>query len=489
MTKRFSRAAALFFVLVVACIVSPAQSQVPPSGAAKTEPTYTLTYPGLLSYKLCVRVEPTANGGRTVFVQSPPRPAGSNTAPAFPTQFFVTDARLFVDAQGNAQTSRYAFGPTPDYGIVLEAALSGGTAYAVGEPIKRGSIPFNGRLIHPLTLQLFAGKLYDWNRGGAQTFAYFYAPRYESAPHIVTLTLTAPNGSKTEPIALADETVPARKLHASLVLPFMTTPAERTREIDLRIGPGGEVVQSDKNFFDTPFEVKSRAVWETPTRFILPFVRPGLSSLNRIILRADKLGTAQKPIWDIGLDWGEARSPRTFGHARCDANWSLVSSDTPWRGGRDSVCQAQVESGRVEWKADPGRPQITDTQGKPTWWFPSWFATSVWEGPGMPFADLVNEKRAGYYFPLWRGPVAEPFTLTRLPDTSAAVGSTIFPLRHYHFVAKDAYDVYTDGKWLIALLSSDKSTLIRDGWEAWAKTLPVPAPPTPEEKPAGTKTP
>ena len=84
------------------------------------------------------------------------------------------------------------------------------------------------------------------------------------------------------------------------------------------------------------------------------------------------------------------------------------------------------------------------------------------QAAGLPW--LVAQRDAG------------AFTLERLADLSASVQSREVPVHHYRFVSKNVYDVYSDGSRLLAVIASDKTIIIRDGWEAWAKALPVPAP-------------
>ncbi len=440
------------------------------------EPTYTATFADKATLKLQVKVARNGDGGQTVVVQS--RPA--SVAPAT----LWINSSLTASRDGTVQTTRAAFGPVPNVGLLLEAKrlpmAVGEGAYKVGVPATQGTASFTGTLWTPMVAELFAGKMYDWKKGGAQNFAMIVDLGAVLDVRIVTLTLTAPDNGKTEPLKLADGDVPARKLHASANLSFLPEAMGAKVETDFWVGPGGEVLKCDTPFFGIPIQAKNKAVWENNgNRWALYFNNPGdapVIPIPRVLLRADK----QNAKWEIGLDIGEARSAQTIVSAGCDLNYRLTHMENPWRGRPTRVTAVGNE---LRWSidAEPGQVVPTPTSGQ-TWWLPSWFVTTLWEGPEMPFAGMEpnGEKKSGDYFPLFTGQRdANPFTLERLPDAGTTGGSQNAPIRHYRFVAKNVYDVYTDGARLIAFLGSDKTLITRDGWENWAKVLPFPDAPAP----------
>lgn len=470
MKRRSFLAVAAAGIFTAASFSGVARAQTPSGG----ESTYTATLPDKQTLKLQIKVAPAPNGGgQIVTVQSRQR----NVAPAP----LLLDTTLTADQNGNVQSCRATFGPTPNIGVLLEAVRQpGGGAYRVGIPEAHGSIPFSGKLFAPLLAELFVGRMYDWNRGGPQNFAWLLDAPYLNDVRVVNLTLSAVNPGKTEVVTLGDGELTVRRLHASGVLPFMPDgPAQKT-ESDFLVGPGGEVIKCETAFFGIPITAKGKAVYENNgMRWALYFHTPSdVPNFPRVLLRADKQGSGANALWDIGLDIGEARSAQTFAHATCDANYRLTSMETPFRGRPTKV---KVTGSQLEWSIEADKGQFVAVPSGRTLWLPSWFVTSLWEGPGMPFADLqpgAGEKRTGDYFPLFTGQRdAGALTLERLNDLTASVGGRDVPVHHYRFVSKNAYEVYTDGSRLLAFIASDKTTIIRDGWEAWAKALPVPEAP------------
>ena len=492
--RSFLSAIAAFAGASVFGQAAPVCAQTPPATS------YTFTYPGVgqplenrkpavsysgdLVYQLTVSSESAKNGGQTVRLQT--KPGG------FPSFLGSMTSHLTTDAEGSVLEWDYVFGTTPSQPIHA-TRLPSGAGYQIGVPEKSGSVLFGGKLISPLVAQLFIGRQYNWAKGGPQNFAWIYDSALYPDVRVVTLTLTALNGGKAEPLTLAQGVVQARKLRAEANLPFLRDKAAQTLEREFWVGPTGEVVRCDNDFFGLPFKAQAAAKSEG-TRRELAFERPeNIPQIPRIVIKGDKRGTAQAAKWDIGLEYGEARSPQTLARAECDANFQLTYLENPWRG---RPTKMQVVGNQLNWQIEAEKGEIMPPASGRTFWFPSWFVTALWEGPGRPFANLeVNggEKRDGLYFPITGQKTPDAFTLERLADTSATVGGQKVPVRHYRFDTQTAFkkreitDIYTDGSRLIAALGSNKSTIIQGGWEAWAKAFPFPDMPTNAPEKAAAK--
>ena len=468
------------------------------------EPGYTLIYPAVgkevegrvpavsypddIVYALRVQTEPAPNKGQTVRVQSSPSPASKNLA---------FDTYVSTDADGTVQKGRFAFGPASFIGILLEAAkLPSSEAYQIYTPEKSGVIPFAGKLIAPLVSQLFVGRQYDWVKGGPQPFAWVYDSPAFSQVFVANATLTALNNGKPEPIELSGGVVQARKLRAEATLPFALDKAAEKVARDFWVGPGGEAVRCDNDFFGLPFKADAAAKNEANRRALV-FDRPDVQ-IPPLVLRADKRGTGQAARFDIGFDIGEARSAQTVARAVCDATFQLLECETPWRGRKTEI---KVVGNQLRWRIEADKGDVADAPSGRTFWFPSWFVTSLWEGKGMPFSGMeasgmersgVHFALTGVHFSLTGQRQPDAFTLERLADTSATLGGGKVPVRHYRFSTqtitkqKEAYDIYTNGSRLIAALCSNKMSIVRDGWAAWAKAFPFPVVPAdkPIDKPA-----
>ena len=470
--------------------------------AQKTgEPGYTLIYPAIgkevegrapavsypddTVYALRVQTEPAPNGGQTVRVKSSPSPASKNLA---------FDTYVSTDADGAVQKGRFAFGPAPFIGILLEVAkLPSSDTYQVYTPEKSGVIPFAGKLIAPMVSQLFVGRQYDWVKGGPQPFAWVYDSPVFSQVFVANATLTALNNGKPEPIELSGGVVQARKLRAEATLPSAPDKAAEKVVRDFWVGPGGEAVRCDNDFFGLPFKADAAPPTEANRRALV-FDRPkDIPQIPPIVLRADKRGTGQAARWEVGLDIGEARSAQTVARAVCDANFQLAECETPWRGRKTEI---KVVGNQLRWRVEADKGETANAPSGRTFWFPSWFVTALWEGEGMPFGGMEaggKEKRDGVYFAVTGQRQPDAFTLERLADASATLGGEKVPVRHYRFSTqtitkqKEIYDIYTNGSRLIAALCSNKMSIVRGGWEAWAKAFPFPVVPVdkPADKPAG----
>jgi hypothetical protein len=447
------------------------------SKAVGAEPTYTVTLPGNQIVSLRIESKPAANGRRNLRVWNQPKSAAKSD--------LQIDTVMVLEADGKPSSSRTFLGINPDQGMSLEAVRTG-TGFTVREPALAGDLQFGAPLFTPLIAELFIGRMYDFKRGGPQTFAHLL-DTFVSTAKINTLTLTAEG--KPEIIELPNGPVKAQKLRYLLNETLLPEPM---RTGVFYVGPNGEVLKCDTPFFGVPLRATGPAVLENAgRRLTLRFKNP--DSPDRVaVLQADRQSDGD---WKIKLDAG-GRS-ESLATLLCDSRYRLKRMETPWHG-RPFV--ASVVSGdTVHWTLAGGPDQQTPVPGEsPVWFLPHWFFTELWEGIGGAFANLAAaEDRDGYMLPLFFGQrEANLFTLERMPDavTKSAVGNS-FSLRHYRFhnggkqpvpqavppggqpkPPAANYDLYTDGSRLAVLLSSDGIKVVRNGWEAIAAALKPPLP-------------
>ncbi len=439
------------------------------SFAAAPEPTYTVTLPGNLTLGLRVESTVAPDGRRKVRVWNQPKSAAKSDL-----QF---DTSMVLDADGKAVSSRSFIGDNSDQGMTVEAVRSA-SGFTVREPALEGDLQFGAPIFTPLVAELFVGRMYDFKRGGPQTFSHLL-DSFVSTAKIATLTLTAEG--KPEVIELPDGPVKARKLRYLLSEPLIPEPM---RGGVFYVGPHGEVLKCDSAFFGVPLRAKGPAVLENDGRRVtLRFKNP--DSADRIVLlQADKKGSGE---WDIRLKFENQNE--NLATLTCDSGYRLKRMDTPWHG-RPFVASV-VRADTIHWKLAAGPDQQSPVSAdSPVWFLPHWFTTDQWEGSGRPFADMaVDETREGVLLPIAFGQRdATNFTLERLPDIAAQ------GLRHYRFYngGKQAgqvatlpgappkgpaprYDLYTDGSHLVIFLASDGIKIVRTGWDAFAAKLTPPS--------------
>ena len=443
----------------------------PAAFARAAEPTYTVTLPDKQKLHLQVVEEAGAGGeGRVRVVTLPQSVAKSD---------LLCDAFLTLDTNGKPDFCHVFFGPKPGVGANFEAVRNpAGSAFDVRVPAAAGSLLFGGTLIAPLVAELFIGRLYDWKRGGTQTFAMLVDAGVPTA-EVVTLKLTADG---VETLTLPDGPVTARRLRYDT--PLSVLPKDQQTGV-FWVGPLGEVLRCDTAFFGVPLRAKGVATREDDNkRLALRFANPGDPTGFVVLLRADRQAGGYAVALEIEGKGRDANIP--LASLTCDSSYRLQHLETPWHG-RPFV--ADVVGNEVRYRLPAQGLAVRQTPTGRAWFLPYWFATDIWEAGKGAWADLaIGETRDGDYLPLFTGDYngGGPFALERLPDR--AVGEGRPALHVYRFSNKAAgevklvgdrtnvYDVYTDGKRLVAFIGSDKSTIIRDGWEAWAAGLAAPAP-------------
>lgn len=426
--------------------------------AALPEPTYTATLSTKQVVHLRLETSRAPDGRRSVRVWNQPKAVAKSD--------IEMDVSVVLGAGNKPLSSRSFFGLTPELGINLEAIRSS-SGFTVREPALAGDLKFGSALFTPLLAELFIGRIYDFKRGGTQTFAQLF-DTFVTRAKISTMTLTAVG--KPETIVLPDGPVKARKLRYLSTEPSLP---EAARTGVLYVGLRGEVLRCDTAFFGVPVRAKGPALVDNEgQRVTLRFANP--DSPDRVVqLQGNRQSSGE---WKIALRFdGQTDSLATL---TCDASYRLKSLQTPWTG--RPFTASVVGTDTLHWNRGGGPEQGAPVPAEsPVWFVPHWFATDLWEGTGSAFAGMTtDETRDGFLLPLLpEQKEATPFTLERLAGiTNGATG-----VRHYRFyiggkeaAAGPRYDFYTDGSRLCVLLASDGTRIIRHGWESYAATLKPP---------------
>jgi hypothetical protein len=404
--------------------------------------------------------------GKTVRIL--PRDTGGLPA----THFLEMSVLIGGDGLPISCFSRYVARATPHYPLIQEVTrgpedADGKPTYQQRAPRTRGTMNYAPPLVTAATLMLFAGRLYDWDKGGEQSFAYLMEIGV-TVPTLYALRLTADG---TEEIALESGKVKARRLKYRAVLPHL---GKEQQTGTLYVGPGGELLSSPNPFFIIPFKLKA----------------PG--TLDR---SARTLELALEGPVDIKL---RAKEKRTGVEAKIlinnSAQVNTISLDPRLRvtrleslfPGRKMTVRAG--NGTLTWELEETQPDPLPLSAPYPLFFPQWFATEVWEAGNGPYADMkVGDRRFGTHPPVYfAAPIVNPFRVERLPDLSATVGGATTAIHHFRFTFStdptkegarldNIYDLYTDGRRLVALLGLN-ITALRDGWDAFTGTLKPPTP-------------
>ena len=430
------------------------------------EPSYTITLPDKQTLRVTVSLTRTPNGGTYARVYSVP--------PTVVKYDMTLDCGETIRESGAPAECLVAFGPkatpltvylqakrtdlNPDYGQATFSFLS---------PERSETTPYSGRLIE-LTSGIFSlGRQYDWKRKGEQTFLCL-VDRGVATPQFLPLKLKAAGG---EVISLSDAPkVRARKLRYECEFPY--TPEEYRKGI-IYIGPSGEVLRCDSNLFGMAFQAKAPAKKTLDGYGLdLPLAIPKDWEFKERLRAGGER--------EITLD---VLGGYNYATIRLNAQGQLKSMETPWIG---RPFTAEVVGKQVAWKLEASAALSEKKTDTPVWFLPHWFLTEVWETGNSPFAQMgVREKRMGYYFPLFYGDMeGSPLTIERLDDYRAAKpDGTAFTLFRYLVTTKVAYEIYTDGKRLVAMIASDGTKSVQVGWEKVGDLLtPPPAPaPTPTD--------
>jgi hypothetical protein len=463
--RRFLQLLALYSVPELASL--PGRAQTPFS----EEPNYTLMVRGVLKLGVSLRVDAAPGGGSVVrLTPRPPAPGSSELRIA---------GLLESDARKRPTRCRITLHLGRAVVSIQEATRQesgGGEGYRVRTPGEQGVLPFGATLVVPLFGELFLGRMYDWKRGGEQNFAMLVEQGVPGA-EMVTLKLTA-DGMET--VDLVDGPVKARKLKYAAPAPHL--PKEQHTGT-IYVGPLGEVIRCDNWLFGIPIKTKGPAAYEENGRRFAVRFGDGKPRSPVVLLRADRAGAG----WAVTL---EIENGVTIASGAVDERFRMTRMETPWHSGK---FRAEVKGNAVHYSVEPGRPEDISTPTGRALFLPHWFATDLWEGPGGAFADLaVGEKREASYLPLTPGDDnTGGCVLERLPDVTAPRPVSPGPVRVYRFTQtppesapgstatpgqtpRSVNSVYTDGRRLLAFLGSDGGTIIRDGAETWAATLPKP---------------
>lgn len=469
MTMPFSRRemmrVALGSLLLPVCRTAQGQGLSP----VAEEPTYTVTLADKKKLALQAAVRNAASGGGAKQVRIFNRPKSAAPSDALLDMVLTTDS-----SGGRVEKCRAFFNVKPAVRVNLEAVRDEKGAYAVGVPSESGTLPFGAPLVTQLTALLFLGKLYSFTRGGPQNFA-FLVDFGAQAVEIVTLTLTA-DGQET--LTLPGGAVKARKLRYKA--PVASLPKEHQEGV-FYIGPRGEVLKCETNFFILPIQAEKPAAFDRDSRTLtLTFATPLVPNLSAV-LRAVSRGTRGYGL-TLQIDRGQ-----TLATVECDPAYRPVKIETPWM---SRPFTARVVGTTVQYTLAATKEGVHAVPSGNAWFLPYWFVTEFWEEGSGGFAGMgVGDRRDGDFFPLFTGQRdSNPFALERLPDTEARTpNGQGFSLRRYRFANKpttglaaffqnNVYELYTDGRRLVALLGSDGITIFRDGWTtAFTATLKPPA--------------
>jgi hypothetical protein len=388
--------------------------------------------------------------------------------PAVPVHYQMA-ATLELDKKGAAQRCSMLFGPAnrPDAEFRIEAVPQEGgqSLFRVQEPEEGGTFSFAGPLVSGYSLPLTIGRLYDFKRGGEQRFAYLLMNTVRVLS-LHTLTLTA-DGKET--IELTSGPVEARRLRYRLPAPALR-PEDQKGVV--YVGPRGELLRSDTKLVGFPVQAASPAHVEAGnSRIELKLDKPYPITISG---QKTQSGMTARIAYDNGIEL----SRLTLG-----PKLSLLQQQGPWRGKEAIVRSDGI--GLVQYRIPPGQATLTKLTSEHPFFFPHWFYTEGWE---ESVASNPQAKWASDYMPLYTGfPGTYPFAMERLDDIKAMHEGRPVTVRRYRFTlwADSAqtkpgnyYDVYTDGKRLIAALGAvDRRAMFRMGWEDFTSKLTPPAPP------------
>ncbi len=426
--------------------------------AQAPEPTYTLVLPGKQTVHLQIQARTGLRGPQIARIfNTPVSPLATDKSKK---SDFILDASIVKDPNGIPTLARLSFGADNTSLIAFEGRRMPDGVFRVSIPEERKTLPFGAPLVTNLTAQIFLGRLYQWEKGGEQNFALLVDYGWKPI-EITTLKLTA-NGKET--ITLADGKFEARKLRFEASVPHLGATPQKG---DLYIGPLGEILRCDSPLFGLPFRLRGPAKREEGKRIIA-----------QIFLPTDRLTASIKAErtndrYDVTLYLNE----NVVSSARAGLDYQATHFESSSRG-RPFI--ANIYGNQLQYILSEAAPedQTYDT-GRP-WFAPYWLVTALWENDNASFGGMSpGEKRKGEAPQKIAGLLQDnSFTLERLTDTTAEIGNSTFPVRHYRMTAeKSITDLYTDGSRLIASLNSDGMTITRDGWETWAAAQDPPKKP------------
>jgi hypothetical protein len=400
----------------------------------------------------------TADDGNPVIRVMSPQPT-----PTKPDDL-VGDAAVVTDTQGKPVFGGLTLGPSPGAGINLGATRLLDGRYRVEVPGEEGRLRAGAPILTSVIAPLFLGRLYDFQKGGAQTFALLldFGP---TPTRLATLHLTADGADMLD---LPEGKVRARRLrYEAPQLP------KTEQKGTILIGPRGEILRCENGLFGAPIKAKAPARYEDGGLHITLRLAAAGGGPDTI-LRAERNVSE----FDFTLQVEDAEVMAT---ATTDDHFRVSRMENSWRGRPFS---ATFDGNEVQYRLAAGKGEIRSVQWGRAWFLPFWFDTDAWEGEGGDFAGMtIGERRYGDFFALYTGRTdSEPFTLLRLQDTYALSGSDRIPLHRYRMSCPSgAYDLTTDGARLMVLLGSDGLAIVRGGWETYAAALKPPSPPDPKD--------
>lgn len=440
--------------------------------AQQAEPTYTMTLPGKQTAFVGLRVGQTPEG---TTVQITPRETGGLSAT------HQLDMTVVVDQEGMPISclSKFVARATPHQPLLQEVTRGpkdgeGRITYLQHAPLTRGTLTFARPIVTSMGLILFPGRLYDWQKGGEQQFL-FLQDIGATVPVLHSLYLKGESG--TEEIELESGKVKARRLTYRANLPFL---AKEQQTGKLYVGPNGELLWSPNAVFGIPFKLKEPGKVDTD-RHTLELT---LAGDVKVTVRAEQ----KREGIETQILLNNSISLTT---AMLDANLRLIRLESLFPGRKMT---AQVQGNNLNWELEATAPAPLTLSAPYPMFFPQWFATELWEGGKGPYAGMqVGESRLGCHPPVYFAvPIANPFAVERVEDMTTTVNGESVTVHRYRFAfsanpgkAKidNIYEVYTDGRRLIALLSVGGGVQIkRDGWDSFIGTLKPPTIPTPETK-------
>jgi hypothetical protein len=330
-------------------------------------------------------------------------------------------------------------------------------SYRVQNPPKRGIIPYGASVYTVADLLALPGRRYDWTKGGPQKGVYVDPFRDEAV--LDNITLEAGDPAK---ITFGEETVAVKTLNVTVSGRNADGKTEKKRSGTLYVGPFGETLKVEGDILIFPFSAKepsrrTETGYETeyagiPIKSQVQRTRNGLT-IRTVVNGVQEVSTLETDVKGTPTHWINR-----------------------WRGHDYEMMFAGNPTGEARYRMDASNISVQAVSTGRPWFLPYAMATEIWETGKNPFAEMaIGDKREGDNFLLYTGQRESlPFTLERREDVTATIGGKTVTLRHYHFDGNVIYEYYTDGKRLVVGLGSDKSRIIRDGAEEFAKTLKVP---------------
>lgn len=454
-----------------------------PGSARAQEPAYTITLPAPATtpdaqktrLRATLEAASSPGQGRIFRVTAVPALPGNKN----PMKIELTHQ---ADTDGNLQYALSHLRIAQGVEALLEATTRTG-GLMVGIPAQEGSFAVGAPVLTPINLIAEAGRRYDWKKKGEQRFVLLNDVMGDTILPL-NATLTADG---TEKLTLEQGEITVRRLKLKVEIPLL--PKELQTAGTLLVGPKNAVLKADLPLLGPFLEMKGDGEKDADGSFLLRTAKPSGIVIRRRMVSGQR-GGGKSGSYVTTL---ETAGGLVVASVNTDAAFRPVGASNMVRGGRQF--SATITPTQVRWKLAAGTPQAVEVKGQP-WLLTHFLATDLWEaGGGVGAALAVGEKREDTLLPLTEGQTtARPFTRERLPDiTLSGAGNSSggnITLRHYRLTFPDrVLDLWTDGRRLAKLASSDGFTVARIGWESATELLKAPAAPvpTPASPPSAAK--